>query len=192
MLDRAIEAGGEGPPGFPPAEAPRGGKPPFMAMLFEPLDMGGEMSWPRLLGFVEYGSCSLFWYFDIPDQSPPPMDSGDIGPFLWPFIVFVVEEYASCACATPTTPLAVDNLQPFLSLHLQSLSNFSRIVESSLFEGAINWLKRGTPVEGVEATVVSFRHLRLAVLIRGGFLFVSVGLGKDRDTAKLHRGSLSR
>jgi len=43
MLDRAIELGGEGPPGLP-AEDPLGGNPPPFIVPFEPLDIGGEAS----------------------------------------------------------------------------------------------------------------------------------------------------
>jgi hypothetical protein len=50
-LERAIEAGGEGPPGLPD-EDPLGGNPPFIVPV-EPLDIGGEASCPRLLGLGE-------------------------------------------------------------------------------------------------------------------------------------------
>lgn len=51
-LDLAIDAGGDGPPGLPP-DIPLGGKlPPFIAP-FEPLEIGGEASCPRLFGLGE-------------------------------------------------------------------------------------------------------------------------------------------
>jgi hypothetical protein len=82
-LDRAIEAGGEGPPGLSPDD-PLGGNP--FIVPFEPLEMGGEASCPRLLG--EYGESLSrpFWYFEIPDHSLSPTETGDKGPFR-PFIV---------------------------------------------------------------------------------------------------------
>lgn len=87
MLDRATELGGDGaPPGLPPGE-PLGGKP-FMLLPLEPLDIGGEASWPRLFGPGEY--VESFWYFEIPLHSLPPTETGDKGP-LRPFIVDAVE-----------------------------------------------------------------------------------------------------
>lgn len=86
-LDRAIDAGGEGPPGLP--EDPLGGKPPFMTPL-DALDIGGEASCPRFMGLGEYGeSESRVWYLDMPDHSLPPTETGDKGP-LRPFIAVSV------------------------------------------------------------------------------------------------------
>ena len=86
-LDLAIDAGGDGPPGLP--DEPRGGKLPPFKTPFEPLDMGGEASWPRLeLGLGEYGeSVSRVWYLDMPDHSLPWTETGDKGPFR-PFMVY--------------------------------------------------------------------------------------------------------
>jgi hypothetical protein len=57
-------------------------------VLLEPVDMGGEASWPRLLGLAAAKGPSLSpdWYLEIPDHSLPPTETGDKGPFR-PFIV---------------------------------------------------------------------------------------------------------
>lgn len=90
-LDRAIDAGGEGPPGLAPLD-PLGGKPPPFITPLEPLDIGGEASCPRFIGFGEYGeSVSRLWYLDMPDHSLPPTETGDNGP-LRPFIAVNVGE----------------------------------------------------------------------------------------------------
>ncbi len=93
-LDRAIEAGGEGPPGLSPDD-PRGGKPPFIVLL-EPVETGGEASCPRFVGLMaEYGEpLSGPWYFVIPDHSLPPTETGDIGSFR----SFIVGDAQMC-CA---------------------------------------------------------------------------------------------
>ena len=89
-LDLAIELGGDGPPGLP-ADDPLGGNPPPFIVPFEPLETGGEASCPRLFGFGKYGeSLSRVWYFEIPDHSLSPTETGDKGPFR-PFIVDAVE-----------------------------------------------------------------------------------------------------
>ncbi len=81
MLERAIDAGGEGT--FPFwLSGPLGGKPPPFIIPLEPLETGGVIRFPRLFG--EYGGFSSSpWYLEMPDHSlPPPIETGDKGPGL--------------------------------------------------------------------------------------------------------------
>jgi hypothetical protein len=71
-----MDGGGDGPPTLR-----LGGKPFIMPL--EPPEFGGDISWPRLLG---YGP-SFWLYLDmLEDHSFPPRDTGESGAFR-PFIV---------------------------------------------------------------------------------------------------------
>lgn len=66
-----MDGGGDGPPTL---RGP-GGKPPFMFPT-DPPESGGDMSWPRLLGYGP--SLSMGGGYD---HSLPPRDTGDNGAF---------------------------------------------------------------------------------------------------------------
>lgn len=84
LLDRAIEAGGDGPPVLLGPV----GKPFMLIFPFGPAVTGEEATLRR---FEEWGVSSVNWYFET-DHSLPPREIGDKGGALRPLMLMVVKE----------------------------------------------------------------------------------------------------
>ena len=103
LLDRAIEAGGDGPPVL---LGPKG--KPFMLMFpLEPPEFGGEARFPRGDG---KGPSSTDWYLET-DHSLPPKEIGDSGA-LRPALMLMMVKGSQKKKMSQAGRLEGDNQEP--------------------------------------------------------------------------------